>query len=465
MTMLEPRGGQSKVARLAAAAEMLLLVAGLAAAQSAPAGGVLAFDKSEYAARRAKLMDKIAGGAAVFLGAQPPTGFVPFVQSNDFLYLTGVEAPDAALIVDGRSRTSTIFLTLSERSARNDGVPLEIARDPAGAAGIERARPAAELGAALDELAAAGATLYAPFQPEELARECSIEKMMLLKREQLQNPWDGRPSREEQFVRKLRERYPSAKVQDASGLVWALRTFKSPAEVQMMRTAGRIGVEAYKAVLKAVRPGMPEYELAALFEYECKKRGAQDLAFYAIVCSGPNHPYVHYYKHDRILQDGDFVVMDCGPDLRNYDVDITVSFPVNGRFTPRQKEIYEAALAVHEASLALYKPGLTMKEIREQVPAALTKQGFDISKDVFKSLRGDFGHYVGMAVHDVAFGPMELQPGMVFANEPMAIFAAENLGVRVEDTILVTAAGCENLTAGIPRTVKDVERFMAEGKK
>ncbi len=428
------------------------------------AAGPLVFDKGEYAARRAKLMDKISDGAAVVLGAQPPTAFVPFVQNNDFLYLTGVEAPNAALVVDGKRRESVLFLTLTERTARNDGISLELVNNPRAATGIERVLPADQLLSYLTRLGSQAYVFYTPFQPEELARECSLEKLGALTRSMTMNPLDGRLTREQQFVSLLRDRYPAAVVKDASSLIWALRTIKSPAEVELLRRAGRIGVQAYREILKAVRPGMPEYELAALFEYHCKKEGAQDLAYYAVISSGENHPYVHYYKHDRILQDGDIVVMDCGPDLNNYDIDITVTFPVNGRFTPRQKEVYEAVLAVHKANLSLYRPGLTAAEVRNRVREILVGQGFDLDKDVFKQLRGGFGHYVGMAVHDVGGGPATLEPGMVFANEPLAIFADEKIGVRIENTILVTDTGVENLTAGIPRETKELEAFMKAKK-
>ena len=435
------------------------------AAVCAPlAAGPLVFDQAEYAARRAKLMEKVADGAAVILGALPPTAFVPFVQGNDFLYLTGVEAPNAALVVDGKRRESVLFLTLTERAARNDGISLDLVRDPQAATGIERVLPADQLLNYLTRLGSQAYVLYTPFQPEELARECSLEKLGTLMRTVNFNPLDGRLTREQQFVRLLRDRSPAAVVKDASPLVWALRVYKSPAEVELLRRAGRIGVQAYREILKAVRPGMPEYELAALFEYHCKKAGAQDLAYYAIISSGENHPYVHYSKHDRILEDGDIVVMDCGPDLNNYDIDITVTFPVNGTFTPRQKEVYEAVLAVHEANLSLYRPGLKAAEVREKVREILVGRGLNLDTDIFKRLGGGFGHYVGLAVHDVGGGPAVLEPGMVFANEPMVIFADEEIGVRIENTILITDSGMENLTAGIPRETRELEAYMKAKK-
>jgi Xaa-Pro aminopeptidase len=214
--------------------------------------------------------------------------------------------------------------------------------------------------------------------------------------------------------------------------------------------------------MKATRAGMYEYELAALYEYLVKRAGANDLAYYMIISSGENHPYVHYYKHDRRLEDGDILVVDVGPDVGYYDIDITVTYPANGVFTPRQKEVYEASKAVHEASMQVYRPGLTVEQCRTEVDAILRRQGFDLEKDYFQKMRGVFGHYVGMAVHDVGGSPTVLKAGMVIANEPMVIYADEQLGVRVEDTILITETGCENLTAGLPREVKDIESVMKQ---
>ena len=235
---------------------------------------------------------------------------------------------------------------------------------------------------------------------------------------------------------------------------------KSPAEIALLRKAARIGVQAHTELIKGTRPGMHEYQLSAIFNYICEKEGAQESAYGVVISSGENHPYVHYSKHDRLLKDGDFIVVDAGPDLDYYDIDITTSFPANGKFTPRQKEIYEAALAIHEANMRVYRPGLTLEQCRKEVSEILTRQGFDLTRDLFKRMRPGFGHYVGMATRDFGGGPQVLKPGMVFANEPYTTFRDENLGVRVEDTILITETGCENLTAGIPRAIKEIEELM-----
>ena len=156
------------------------------------------------------------------------------------------------------------------------------------------------------------------------------------------------------------------------------------------------------------------------------------------------------------------LVVDAGPDVHNYDIDITVSFPANGKFTPRQREIYEACNAVHEACMKTYRPGLTGAQCDKEVREILIKKGFNPDSELMKQFGGGFGHYVGLAVHDVGGGPSVLKPGMVFANEPLAVFAKEKLGVRIEDTVVITENGCENLTAGLPRTVEEIEKLMKE---
>lgn len=422
--------------------------------------GTLLFDKAEYAARRAKFMERIPDGVAVILGAQPLTSYHYYYQNNDFFYLCGVEVPNAALVIDGIKKETTLFFTATERSLRNEGLSTDILENPVGVTGVDKVMKLEELEPFLGTLAARTKVFYTPFSPEELMRECSREKLRTLRRIMVDNSWDGRPTRETQFVNRLQEKFPGLEVRDCSSFIWDLRVIKSPAEIEVMRRAGQIGVKAISEVMKATRPGMYEYELSALYNFIAEKEGAQNLAYYMIISSGENHPYVHYYKHDRLLQEGDFIVMDVGPDVNYYDTDITISYPVNGKFTPRQKELYEAALAVHEANISVYRPGLTAEQVGKEVEEILKKQGFDLSRDVFRRMRGGFGHYVGLAVHDVGGGPRVLQPGMVFANEPMDIFPEENLGVRVEDTVLITETGCEVLTAGIPRTVKDIEKSM-----
>jgi len=402
------------------------------------------FEPSEYAARRSRMMEKFPDGLIIVQGASSPTSYYEFMQNNNFLYLTGIEAENAYLVINPTDKTSVLFA---------DRMKPDI---------FEKVMRVKDMKEYLTQRFANTKTFYTCFQPEELARECSDEKAGILRYYMTRNEWDGRPSREAQFVENLKSKFPGVTVKDCSAFIHELRTIKSPAEIELMRKAAKIAVQAHIDVMQATRPGVTERELAALFEYSCKKAGAGELAYYTIVCSDENHSDLHHHGYERTLANGDFLVVDAGPDLHNYDIDITVSYPANGKFTPRQREIYEACNAVHEACMQTYRPGLTSQQCDQEVREILKKKGFDPDSELMQQLGGGFGHYVGMAVHDVGYGPAVLKAGMVFANEPLAVFAKEKLGVRIEDTVVITETGCENLTAGLPRTVAEIEKLMKQ---
>lgn len=428
-------------------------------------GEGLLFEKSEYAARRAKLMQKIPDGVAVIWGSQH-VNFTRYVQNNDFYYFTGVDVPNSVLIIDGIRKESQLFFTISEREARGEGISMDLVKNPQDYTGIENYSPYEQFTNILNRLSSRFKVIYTSFLPEELARECSSEKMDLLRKDMINNEWDGRLTRELQFVKLLKERYPQAEIRDCSSMIWDLRIIKTPAEIAHLRKVGKIAVKAHIEMIKTTRAGMYEYEVASVFDFMCKRQGARDLAYNIIISSADNHPYLHYYKHDRYLQDGDFLVVDAGPDLDNYDVDITVSYPANGRFTPRQREIYEACNEIEKACFKFYAPGLTRQEIGSKAKQYLIDKGIDLSTDVYQSMMrglesGGVSHYVGMAVHDVGGGPRgPLEPGMVIALDILAVYADENMGVRIEDTVLVTEDGCENLTPGLPREINEIEALM-----
>jgi Xaa-Pro aminopeptidase len=425
----------------------------------------LIFEKSEYAVRRAKLMDKIPDGFAVMLGAQTVVGYKEFFQNNDFMYFCGVEIPNAILIVDGIRRESTLFFSISDRGALAENISLELVHNPVAYTGVEKYSSLDRFSSQIARLSGRSEVIYTSFKPEELMREVSTEKLRTLRSNMIFNEWDGRLTRELQFVEHLKRRFPENEIKDCSASIWELRMIKSPAEIELMREAGRIGVQALTEMMKSTRPGMCEYEVAAIYDYMCKREGVKDQAYIPIISSEENHPYLHYHKYNRLLEDGDFLVVDAGPDVGYYDVDISISYPANGKFTPRQREIYEACYEIEKACISLYRPGITCQEVNDGMKEILREKGFDLSTDAFKIMtRGGGGcsHYVGMAVHDVGGSPRNtpLQPGMVFACDILAVFPDENLGVRVEDTVLITEDGCENLSAGLPRSIDEIEALM-----
>ena len=450
--------------RYAVSVAALLVLLAAQSSQSSFAGKF--HDNSEYAARRARLMERIPDGAAIFLGATTPASDRRFFQNNDFYYFSGVEVPNAILVIDGIKKESVLFFTLSEDGARGEGLPVELVRNPVEVTGMERVLPIDEFASYLSGLSQQTATFYTPFKSEELSRENTNEKFGALQRTMTENPWDGRLTRELQFVERLRENFPRLTVKDCSPIVWDLRKIKSPAEVELLRRAARIGVEAHMTLMKETRPETPEYELAAVFEYTCKRLGAKELAYYIILMSGRNHAYGHYHIHDRVLKEGDFVILDAGPDYGYYNADISTSFPASGRFSPRQRELYEMAYGIRQTCLTNYRPGITLRDVGEKVRQYLVEHGYDPEDRRFRGLvrYGGYNHSIGMATHDpmgTFAGPDEvLQPGFVFACDINMPYADEEMGIRLEDTVVITTGGCENLSAGLPRTVEEIEAIM-----
>ena len=433
-----------------------------------PAFAAETFNKAEYAARRARLMESIGEGAAVFLGAQTPSSDVVFRQGHDFFYMTGVEIPDAILVVDGLRKESVLFFTMSESTADGLTIPVELVRAPVAYTGIEQALPADQFSGYLARIARRPQPLYTVFMPEEIGPENSREKFNEQEKSMTLNLWDGRLTRELQFVRQLRERFPQIDVRDSSTLVWNQRKYKSPAELDIMRRVARLGVEAHKALIQSTRPGVSEKALAAVFEFVSAKGGARGLSYPTIIMSGKNHAYGHYHGYDRVLQDGDFLILDAAPDYLNYHVDISTSFPASGKFSARQKELYEAALAVHGVALENYRPGVTLREVGQKVDALIKARGFDRFADDFRGIvrLGGYNHSIGLATHDVmgAFAGADevLKPGFVFACDIQLFRRGEQIGIRIEDTVAITETGHEVLSLGAPRTVAEIEALMTK---
>jgi Xaa-Pro aminopeptidase len=435
------------------------------------AGGLTAgvpFDAKEYAARRARLIDKIGDGVAVVLGAAAPASDVGFRQGHDFAYLAGAPVPNAALVVDGLRKESVLFFTMSETEAESEGIPRQLVRDAKAFTGVERVLPAEQFGPFLASLCQRTKMLYTMFKPEELGPENSNEKFNALQRTMTLNPWDGRLTRELQFVKQLRDKFPQVEIRDCSPIVWELRKVKSPAELEVLRRAARIGVKAHRALIQSTRPGVAEKALASVFEFVCGLEGAAGQAYSPIIMSGKNHAYGHYSAYDRVLKAGDFVILDAGPDYADYHVDISTSFPASGSFSARQRELYEVALAVHDTCLANYRPGVSFKQVGERVAALLKERGLDAyAKDFAGIVRyGGYNHMIGLATHDVTgrfAGPDEvLGPGLVFACDIQLFRLDEEIGIRIEDTVAITESGCEILSLGVPRTIAQIEALMRE---
>jgi len=440
---------------------------------SITANSQLLFEKEEFSSRRNKLMGEIGDAILVIRGAKMPVGYTQFYQYNNLMYLTGVDIPDIVLMIDGKAKESYLFMTTSIKEAKAEGFNLQLVKDPQGVTGMEKIYPRDEFTSVLDEKIKDHGIVYTTFSPNELMAEVSREKRNSIIRTMTNDEWDGRLSHEMQFINKLHGKYPGLIIKDCSPIIWDMRKLKSEAEAELMRESGRIGVEAHKAVMKATGVNVTEKYLANLFEFTCKNEGASGLSYNTIIMSGTNHSYGHYHAYDRTLNDGDFIILDAGPDYYYYDVDISTTFPANGKFNEKQRECYELALLVSETCIKSFKPGITLGDVGNIAKKILVENGYNTDNGRYQGsyrLRvvptynyGGYNHSIGMAVHD-GMGTFNgtdeiLKPGFVFACDIMTR-ADSVTSVRIEETVLITEDGCEVLSKGLPRSIKDIEKFM-----
>ena len=249
---------------------------------------------------------------------------------------------------------------------------------------------------------------------------------------------------------------PAVDVRSAGKLIAELREVKSAAEIGRIRAAVDATVPGIADAMRAAKPGLLEMQLAGIVELRCRLGGCMRQAYQSIVGSGPNSCVLHYSDNTRALRDGDLVVMDIGGEYQGYASDITRTFPVNGKFTEEQARVYDAVLAAQEAGIAAVRPGVTMKQVHDAAAAVLKERG------LVQYFPHGTSHSVGLDVHDPFRGDAPLRAGSVLTVEPGVYIAEKALGVRIEDTVLVTATGCEVLSAALPKTREAIEKLMAE---
>lgn len=434
------------------------------------------FPAEEFAARRVKVLDQISDGIAILQGTTERPGEQPLRQSNQFFYLCGVVEPRAILVLDGRTRRSTLYLYGgAERRERMFGSAMFPGDAAIKATGIESVLARDEFAKALEAFVREGRTIYTPFRPEVLGNASSSDVVGHAQVTK-DDPWDGRPSREELFVQKLKGLGPQVKVQNLDPILDGLRAFKSVREITIIREATRITGLGIMEAMRDARPGMFEYELQADAEFVFKKYGSQGAAYFALVATGQNTLYSHYHKNTAKLEDGDLVQFDYAPDYKYYVSDVTRVFPANGKFSPRQREFYTIYLRLYQALMTSIKvhakPSDIIKEAVVKMDAVMTKFKFSdpnikeaatrFVERYRKSKANSLGHTVGMEVHDVPVPTQTLEPGQLFTIEPAMTIPDEHIGIRLEDVILITASGYENLSAFVPVEIADIEKLMAE---
>ena len=413
---------------------------------------------ADYHARREALAKK-AGGAVVLLApVEPMDSVYAFRQENNFYYLSGVTVPGAGLLIapaseaqgDAPARAYTEILFLPPRNLRLEKFtgPQMGADDPAAPrlTGFDRVEEMRKL-------------------PEEIAKTLTNQRPVILT--ELAAP--GSTSASEDMVGFLRHSNAMVVFQDVKPVLSSLRTVKDAGEISLLQKAVDASVASHFAAMKAVKPGVKEYEISALMQYEWDKRGCERPSYAPIVGSGHNSTVLHYSENTDTMKADDVVVIDAAAEYSMYAADITRTLPTSGHYTARQKEIYDIVLGVQEAAMAAFQSGKSM--LVGDAENSLNKVARDYIKTHGKDLHGQsldqyfihgLGHYIGLDVHDPGDYKVPLGPGMAFTIEPGIYIPEENIGARIEDDFLVGADGkLIKLSVALPSKAEDVEKAMA----
>jgi Xaa-Pro aminopeptidase len=391
--------------------------------------------RDEFVARRAKVYEGIGEDIAVLCGFYAgPNEYRRPRQHNNFYYLTGVETPNCALLLDGRAKQATLFVP-----GRNRG-PIE-SGPVTDRTGIEGVVGTDQFNETIKAAATGRKRVFMLAQPDEgysQSRDSFFEARVDPKVSIV--PGDPWILRAKVFRDGVKELVGDLEVANLQPIIDPLRRVKSPAEIERMRRAARIGAMGIADAVRASRPGILERELEGACEHAFLREGAHGSAWTSIVATGPKITEFHYFENSRRIQPGEMILVDAGPDYQFYCSDITRVWPVSGPYPSRYRELYDKLLAVHRAMIDAIKPGITFNDLNRIMRETAKAQEID------SYLVGIAGHFTGMAPHDVGSTREPFVPGVIFNVEPLIVVRGENLHIRFEDTVLCTETGHEVLT-------------------
>lgn len=368
---------------------------------------LLALEKEplqEYRSRRERLAELIKGNVLV-LKAAPEQELVEYQQEDNFYYLTGFDEPNAVLLLDAATTPPDEVLFIPERKPSEErwtGPKLGPGPDAEKSTGFKKVLPLSEFDSTLMKVSA-GKPVYG--------------------------------------------------LKDVADNIAFLRQTKSPTEIALLEKAIQITMRAHRAAAQAIAPRATEYEVEAALEYGFRRGGAERPGFPSIVGSGPFSTILHYDKNTRRMESGDVVVVDIGAEYSGYSADVTRTYPVSGKFSARQREIYQIVLDAQKAALARVKPGATFGEIHQAAKGHIASKGYD------KFFIHGTSHHIGLDVHDVGSTSRPLEPNMVITVEPGIYIPEEQLGIRIEDDVLVTADGYRMLST-FPKDISKIEALV-----
>jgi Xaa-Pro aminopeptidase len=434
----------------------------------------------EFAARRAELAKKVGGKGTVLLFARvtlPESSH--YREDNDFFYYTGLREPGAAMLMDAASGRTTIFQPAhSEREIQVLGKTiLAMSPQEREAVGFPNVMPITDLDNILARLfyGSADSDLWIRLGFPDKADGARLETGLDNSRH-YNDPYGADEPSNLAPANKLHERYPAARLHDLTPLMDEMRNIKRPSEIEMIRRCGKLGAAGDKAAISKAHPGMMQYEVEAEAAYVFRKGGAEGWAYDAIVGSGADANTWHYFSNRHKINAGDVVVFDFAPDLHQMTMDITRTFPIDGKFTPEQAKWYQADLESQKAVIDLLKPGNTYEQAaaagkavydKYQVPKIKGADG--VGHEQYPMRDGKpmiSGHWVGLATHDVS-GPLTgpIKVGQVLTVEPIIEIPEKHWHFRTEDTILITEHGPEVLSSDVPKELVDVEKLVGSALK
>jgi len=412
-------------------------------------------NKAVYIENRNRFMNKIENNSVVILfagNAPKKTGdeLYRFTPNRNFYYLTGIDEEEHIVILSKFKDIVNEKLFLKEIDLSEEMWNGKTLRDNEGIdiSGIEDTVYMKEFASYINRLinGAEEINLYLDLDRESINED---------------------DSKANEFARNMKNKYPQIVIKNLSSKITPLRMIKSKEEIAEMRKAIEITIDGVEALMKNSKVGMKEYELEAYFDFICKTKGSKDFAFNTIAAAGKNATTLHYVENNSELKNNDLILFDLGAQWNYYNADITRTFPINGKFTPRQKEVYEAVLRVNKAVISKLKPGVDYKELNswatELIAEECIKLGIIKEKDeVRKYYWHSIGHNLGLDTHDVEPQGRNFifEEGMVFTVEPGIYIEEEEIGIRIEDDILITKNGCEVLTKNMIKEVDEIENFM-----
>ena len=407
------------------------------------------FDLKEYFVKnRKKLFDIMENNsvAILFAGEAPlkrGDEYYSFSPDRHFYYLTGVDRERIIAVltkIDGKENAVLYIEPFDETKAKWVG-PVLLENEAKQISGIDDIRYIGDFEDDMNGLSSKAEKVYLDCERKDLGEDKMPEGM--------------------------RKHFASQEFEDLFDIISSFRTIKEDWEMERIEKAIDITIDAIKSMMKNVRPGMAEYEAEAYYDFVLTKNGVTDKAFKTIAASGKNGCILHYQKNNCIMNDGDLLLVDAGAQYKWYNGDITRTFPVNGKFTDKQKEIYNIVLGGQKMVIDMVKEGVEYPSLNETLKDyyfdELSKIGLVSTKeDVSKYYYHNVSHFLGAETHDVGDRKQVLKEGMVITVEPGLYIEELGIGIRIEDDVLVTKDGSKVLTAAIPKSVEDIEKFMAE---